>query len=55
MRKIFNLNSDEAMTLIFLAKLNEDIIDNGLTKDNTDAFLKLQIELVEIVNKITYH
>lgn len=54
MRKLFTLNADEAMTLIFLSKLNREILTNGLTAENKDDLLTLQIDLMEIVRKITY-
>ena len=54
MRKLFTINADEAMTLIFLSKLNGDILTNGLTAENKGDLLTLQIELLDIVRKITY-
>ena len=54
MRKLFTLNADEAMTLIFLSKLNREILINGLTAENKDDLMTLQIYLLEIVRKITY-
>lgn len=54
MRKLFTLNADEAMTLIFLSKLNRELLTNGLTAENRDDLQTLQIDLLEIVRKITY-
>lgn len=54
MRKLFTLNADEAMTLIFLSKLNRKLLTIGLTAENRDDLQTLQIDLLEIVRKITY-
>lgn len=54
MRKIFTLNADEAMTLVFLSKLNRELLTIGLTAENRDDLQTLQIDLLEIVRKITY-
>ena len=54
MRKLFILNADEAMTLILLSKLNDDILKTGLNSENRGDLLTLQIELLDIVRKITY-
>lgn len=51
MRKLFTLNADEAMTLVFLSKLNRELLTIGLTAENRDD---LKIYLLEIVRKITY-
>ena len=52
MRKTLILNSNEIITLISLAEVNNDILLNGLTKDNTEELLELQFELVRIVHKV---
>lgn len=52
MRKTIILNSNEIITLISLAEVNNDILLNGLTKDNTEELLELQFELVRIVHKV---
>lgn len=52
MRKTLILNSNEIITLISLAELNNDILQNGMTKDNTEELLELQFELVQIVRKV---
>lgn len=54
MRKLFTLNADEAMTLIFLSKLNRELLTIGLTAENRDDLQTLQSDLMEIVRKITY-
>ena len=54
MRKLFTLNADEAMTLVFLSKLNRELLTIGLTAENRDDLQTLQIYLLEIVRKITY-
>ena len=54
MRKTFILSADEAMTLIMLSRLNSDIMANGMTKENNEALIILQEDLLEIVRKITY-
>ncbi len=52
MRKTLILNSNEIITLISLAEVNNDILLNGMTKDNVDYLLELQFELVQIVRKV---
>lgn len=36
MRKTIVLNSDEMFTLFLISKLNNDLLTNGLTKENID-------------------
>lgn len=52
MRKTLILNFNEIITLISLAEVNNDILLNGLTKDNTEELLELQFELVRIIRKV---
>ena len=52
MRKTLILNSNEIITLISLAEVNNDILLNGLTKDNIEELLELQFELVRIIRKV---
>lgn len=52
MRKTIILNSNEIITLISLAEVNNDILLNGPTKDNTEDLLELQFELMHIVRKV---
>lgn len=52
MRKTLILNSNEIITLISLAEVNNDILLNGLTKDSVDDLLELQFELVRIIRKV---
>ena len=52
MRKTIILNSNEIITLISLAEVNNDILLNGLTKDSADDLLELQFELVRIIRKV---
>ena len=52
MRKTLILNSNEIITLISLAEVNNDILLNGLTKDSADGLLELQFELVRIIRKV---
>ena len=54
MRKIFVINANEAMTLILLSRLNDEILKIGLNSENKDDLLTLQTELIDIVHKITF-
>lgn len=51
MRKTIVLNSDEMFTLFLISKLNNDLLTNGLTKENIDSLIELQFELLNIVSK----
>ncbi len=51
MKNTLLLNKDEQMTLFLLAKLNNDILVNGMTADNIQTLKDLQAELLCIVQK----
>ncbi len=51
MRKSITLNSDEIMTLVLLSRLNREILNIGLNKQNTEDLKTLQSELMDIVHK----
>ncbi len=52
MRKMLTLNSNEMMTLVLLSRLNREILNIGLNKQNTEDLKTLQSELTEIVQRI---
>lgn len=51
MKNTLLLNKDEQITLFLLAKLNNDILVNGITTDNMQTLKDLQAELLCIVQK----
>ena len=53
MRRMVILNSDETVTLFMLAKLNDEILTEGLTRDNIEGLTELQYELIEIIRKFS--
>lgn len=51
MKKTAILNTDDMMSLFLLSQLNEDILRDGLTKDNREALTDLQECLLFVVRK----
>ena len=51
MKQTALLTKENQMTLFLLAKVNDDILTNGLTADNMQTLKDLQSELLCIVQK----
>lgn len=51
MRRTVVLTADEIVTLNLLARLNNEILLEGLTKDGLEELLLLQSELLSIIQK----
>lgn len=53
MKQTALLTKENQMTLFLLAKVNEDIITNGLTSDNLQILEELQFDLLQIIQKFS--
>lgn len=53
MKQTALLTKENQMTLFLLAKVNDDIITNGLTSDNLQILEELQFDLLQIIQKFS--
>lgn len=51
MKQTALLTKENQMTLFLLAKVNDDILTNGLTADNLQDLEELQFDLLQIIQK----
>lgn len=51
MKQTALLTKENQMTLFLLAKVNDDILTNGLTVDNLQDLEELQFDLLQIIQK----
>lgn len=51
MKQTALLTKENQMTLVLLAKVNDDILTNGLTADNLQDLEELQFDLLQIIQK----
>lgn len=51
MKQTALLTKENQMTLFLLAKVNYDILTNGLTADNLQDLEELQFDLLQIIQK----
>ena len=53
MRKSIIINSDDMVTLFLILQLMNNILSEGLNKDNTELLQDMQYELTMILARIT--
>lgn len=53
MRKSIIINSDDMVTLFLILQLMNNILSEGLNKDNTELLKDMQYELTMILARIT--
>lgn len=53
MKQTALLTKENQMTLFLLAKVNDDILTNGLTADNLQDLEELQFDLLQIIQKFS--
>lgn len=51
MKQTALLTKENQVTLFLLAKVNDDILTNGLTADNLQDLEELQFDLLQIIQK----
>lgn len=51
MKRTVVITNDEQMALLLLAKLNDNILVNGLTKENLQDLSAFQVDLLLIIRK----